>query len=117
MSNNTKISRPQFLAFVLENFQDMPGEYREVGEIWYQKLTTKPKNDQPTKAQRENAEALERVADAIRTHGEPVTARWILENVAGILTIQKASSLARIGVKSGILTADTNKKVTEYNVA
>ena len=117
-NTTTKISRPVFLAYVLENFGDqMPEEYRAVGETWHGKLTTKPAKGEPTKTQRENAVMVARVADAIRDHGESVTARWVLENVDGILTIQKASAIMRTGVRGGTFVADTNKKVTEYSVA
>ena len=53
-NTTTKISRPAFLAFVLENFGDqMPEEYRAVGETWHGKLTTKPAKGEPTKTQRD----------------------------------------------------------------
>ena len=119
MSNaTTKISRPAFLNYVMEHFGDqLPEEYRTVGETWYSKLTTKPASNGPTKTQRENAAMVARVADTIRDHSEPVTARWVLENVDGILTIQKASAIMRTGVRNGVFVADTSKKVTEYTVA
>ena len=67
-----KLSRPAFLAFVLENFGDqMPEEYRAVGGAWYNKLTTKPDSVNPTKKQRENAKLVARVADAITAQGTP----------------------------------------------
>ena len=117
-NNTTKISRPAFLAYVIKNFGDqLPEEYRIVGETWYKKLTTKPASNGPTKTQRENAAMVTRVADAITAQGEPVTARWVLENVNGILTIQKASAIMRTGVRNGVFVADTSKKVTEYTVA
>ena len=113
-----KLSRPAFLAFVLENFGDqMPEEYRAVGGAWYNKLTTKPDSVNPTKKQRENAKLVARVADAITAQGTPVTTRWVFENTSGILTIQKASAVMREGIRSGVFIADTSKKVTEYSVA
>lgn len=113
-----KLSRPVVLAYVLDNFGDeMPAEYRAVAEAWLAKLTAPKAATGPTKAQMENAAMIDRMIETMETHDQPVTARWVLENVAGVLTIQKASSLLRVAVKAGRVIADNTKKTTEYSVA
>lgn len=113
-----KISRPVVLAYMVENFgDDLPAGYREVAETWLAKLTAPRAASGPTKSQRENAAMIDRMIETMADHGEPVTARWVLENVDGILTIQKASAIMRTGVRGGTFVADTDKKVTEYSVA
>lgn len=113
-----KISRPVVLAYMVENFgNDLPDGYREVAETWLAKLTAPKAASGPTKSQRENAAMIDRMIATMTAHGEPVTARWVLENVDGVLTIQKASSLLRLAVKADKVTANTDKKVTEYSVA
>lgn len=113
-----KISRPVVLAYVLDNFGDeMPAEYRAVAEAWLAKLTAPKAATGPTKAQMENAAMIDRMIETMEAHDQPVTARWVLEHVAGVLTIQKASSLLRVAVKAGRVIADNTKKTTEYSVA
>ena len=56
----------------------------------------KPAKNGPTKAQRDNLALIAECEDAMRAHVEPVTARWIAENVHGVMTVQKAAALARV---------------------
>ena len=44
----------------------------------------------PTKAQLQNANLANALCEAMAKHGEPVDAKWIAENVPGIMTSQKA---------------------------
>lgn len=48
------------------------------------------KSDEPTKTQLINANLADRLVEVMRQHGDPVSAKWIAENVDGIATAQKA---------------------------
>ncbi len=112
------VSRPAALAFVIEHFADeIPEDTMKALTDWHAALTKKRATGEPTKEQRANAELLDRVIETISAYGQPVTARWVFENVPGIMTIQKASSLMRKGVADNRLIADVDKKRTEYTVA
>lgn len=68
------------------------------------KTATKPRTGEKveTAEQRKNREEyIPAMLAAMREHGEPVTAKWISENVAGIMTTQKATGLLGICQKAG----------------
>ena len=68
------------------------------------KTATKPRTGEKTETaeQRKNREEyIPAMLAAMRAHGEPVTAKWISENVAGIMTTQKATGLLGICQKNG----------------
>lgn len=48
------------------------------------------KSDEPTKTQLMNANLADKLVEAMRQHGNPVSAKWIAEHVEGINTSQKA---------------------------
>lgn len=52
-------------------------------------------SDAPTKTQVMNANLANTLVDAMKAYGEPVTAKWITENVPGIATSQKAVAVAK----------------------
>lgn len=69
------------------------------------KTATKPRSNGQkveTAEQRKNREEyIPAMLSAMRSHGEPVTAKWISENVSGIMTTQKATGLLGICIKAG----------------
>ena len=53
------------------------------------------RSDEPTKVQLMNANLADVLVDTMREHGEPVTAKWIAENVPGINSPQKAVAVVK----------------------
>ena len=90
-NKNTGITRASVLAHILEAENFLSAEERAILSKMYASVT-KPRKPQdgPTKTQMQNASFASALIQAMRTHGEPVTAKWISENVPGIMTSQKA---------------------------
>lgn len=120
-TKNTRnaISRPAFLRAILEDPRiEMSDDMRKTGTEWLAALTKSHAPKEPTREQLANIELLNNVLQAIaEMNGTPVTARWVVNNVPGVFTIQKASALLRKAVKDGRVIADVTKKVTEYTLA
>ena len=79
---------------------------------------TKPRKraEGPSKARRENEALLVAMIEAIEAKGEPVTSKWITEHVRGILTPQKVTAVARIGIDDGRLIRTKEGKVISYSL-
>ena len=75
------------------------------------------KAEGPSKARRDNERLAHEVADAIAAKGERVTSKWVTEHVRGILTPQKATAVAKVGIELGLLTREKEGKAIFYNVA
>ena len=75
------------------------------------------KAEGPSKARRDNERLAHEVAEAIAAKGERVTSKWVTEHVRGILTPQKATAVAKVGIELGILTREKEGKAIYYDVA
>lgn len=53
------------------------------------------KSDEPTKTQVMNANLADKLVEAMRQYGQPVTAKWISEQVPGVNTPQKAVAVVK----------------------
>lgn len=93
-------------------------EVREVLDKMYAQVTKpRKKAEGPSKAHRDNERLAHDMADAIAEKGERVTSKWVTEHVRGIMTPQKATAVARVGIDLGLLTREKEGKVIYYNVA
>ncbi len=72
----------------------------------YQKPTKKTE----TKEDKERAELVTAAVTAIKNAGHPVNTTWLMENVKGILTTQKAGAIMRIAIKNGDVTKTYDDK-------
>lgn len=70
----------------------------------------------PSKARRENERLLADVISAIEDKGEPVTSKWITEHVRGLLTPQKVTAVAKIGIENGSLVRNKEGKTVTYSI-
>lgn len=87
----TTVTRASVLNKVLDNEQFLSDEERDVLVKMLASIT-KPRKaaEGPTKTQLMNANLADQLVSAMALHGEPVSAKWISENVPGINTAQKA---------------------------
>jgi len=74
------------------------------------------KAEGPSKARRENERLLGDVLAAIGEKGEPVTSKWIMEHVRGLLTPQKVTAVAKIGIENGSLVRTKEGKTVTYSL-
>lgn len=91
MANTATVTRASVLNKVLDNEQFLSDEERDVLVKMLASIT-KPRKaaEGPTKTQLMNANLADQLVAVMARHGEPVSAKWISENVPGINTAQKA---------------------------
>ena len=79
---------------------------------------TKPRKraEGPSKARRENERLLADVLAASEDKGEPVTSKWLTEHVRGLMTPQKVTAVAKIGIENGSLVRNKEGKVITYSL-
>ena len=110
-------TRKELLAYIRENFADnMPADMVETLTKWETAMNkpVKKSGDRRTKEQIQNDNDIDKIVEWVRQHGEPVSAREVLENFPFVRTVQKATGLLRRGVKRGLLVSDATKKTTVY---
>lgn len=111
-----KMTRVEALNIALETVENT--EAREVLRKMVEQLSKpRKKAEGPSKARRDNERLAHDMADAIAAKGERVTSKWVTEHVRGIMTPQKATAVARVGIDLGLLTREKEGKVIYYNVA
>ena len=117
-----KMTRVEALNIVLEatregfEAEEMT-EAREVLKKMVEQLSKPRKRAEgPSKARRENERLLAEVIAAIEAKGEPVTSKWITEHVRGLLTPQKVTAVAKIGLEDGSLVRTKEGKIITYSI-
>lgn len=95
MATKSNVTRKSVIAKAIE----MEGWTNEELEVLVKMLASleKPrkKSDEPTKNQLMNANLAATLVEEMRKYGEPVTAKWIADNVPGINTSQKAVAITK----------------------
>lgn len=91
-------------------------EVQEVLEKIYASVT-RPcvKSDAPSKARILNESLAAQCVAAIREHGEPVTGKWLIEHVNGLMTPQKVTAVMKIAIENGEAVREKNGKVITYS--
>ena len=117
MATNT-ITRAQALAVAIERCSDIP----EVAEVLTKMHTsiTKPRAKDPdakSKTRMANENYAKQVAAAISAHGDGVNTKWVAENIAGILTTQKAAAVLKVACEMGLLHKNVEGKNITYSIA
>lgn len=98
-----KMTRKQFLSDVVAGVE-MTDAHIAVAVAWIAALEKKSETPRVNRTAVENANAAKAVHAAIKAAGvEMVNARWIADNIAGVMTTQKAVGIARQGIKDGLL--------------
>jgi len=116
-----KMTRKEALVIAIERFNpDCDSHDAEVVEVLRKMLeqVSKPrkKSNEPTKARRENEKLLVDMLEAIKAKGEPVTSKWVTEHVRGLITPQKVTAVAKIGLDDGRLVRTKEGKVITYSL-
>ena len=94
------------------------GEVAEVlGKMHASITKPRAKQEGPTKTQRENLKLAEEMRNAIEQHGAPVTSKWIVEHVRGILTPQKCTAVASVAIANRWIVKDKEGKTVTYSIA
>lgn len=111
-----KMTRVEALNIALETVENT--EAREVLTKMVEQLK-KPhkKAEGPSKARRDNERLAHDMAEAIATHGEKVTPKWVTEHVKGIMTPQKAVAVAKVAEELGLIAKTKEGKATYYETA
>lgn len=118
-----KMTRVEALNVVLEatregfEAEEMVEARKVIAKMVEQMSKPRKKAEGPSKARRDNERLAHEVAEAIAAKGERVTSKWVTEHVRGILTPQKATAVAKVGIELGILTREKEGKSIYYNVA
>lgn len=113
---NKGMTRVEALSIAIATCENE--EAREViAKMIEQLQKPRKKAEGPSKARRDNERLAHEIADAIAAKGERVTSKWVTEHVRGILTPQKATAVAKVGIELGILTREKDGKAVYYNVA
>lgn len=120
-TNRNAVSRRAAMDFILATYGKEieainPDVFKALND-WSNALNKKRTNNEPTKEQIANMALLEEVVQFMAASDKPVTARDVLNNVDGVMTIQKASAILRKGVQTGRIIANVDKKTTEYTLA
>ena len=115
---NKEMTRAQALASAITIVREYEGECEitEVLEKMYAQITKpRKKSDTPSKARILNESLAAKCVAAIREHGEPVTGKWLIEHVNGLMTPQKVTAVMKIAIESGEATREKNGKVITYS--
>ena len=100
MATNT-VTRASVLATALELEGIWNAEELEVLQKMYASVTKpRKKSEEPTKTQLVNANLAAKLVEAMKSYGEPVTTKWIMEHVNGIMTSQKAVAVIKAAGES-----------------
>ena len=82
----------------------------------YASVTRPPvKSDAPSKARTPTDSLAAQCVAAIREHGEPLTGKWLIEHVNGLMTPQKVTAVMKIAIENGEATREKNGKVITYS--
>lgn len=112
-----KMTRVEALNIALDVLVEHEGEC-EATEVIRKHIAqlSKPrkKADGPSKTRRENEQLLIAMIEAIEAKGEPVTSKWVTEHVRGLLTPQKVTAVAKIGIDDGRLVRIKEGKAVYY---
>lgn len=123
-----KMTRKEALVIAIDHMrddalEDPQGEFSNVAEavevlnkMLEQVSKPRKKSDAPSKARRENEKLLADVIAAIEEKGEPVTSKWLTEHVRGLMTPQKVTAVAKIGIDNGSLVRIKEGKVISYSL-
>lgn len=112
-----KMTRKEALEFVLA-LPEVKGnaEVAEVlGKMYASVTRPRVKSDAPSKARILNESLAAKCVAAIREHGEPVTGKWLIEHVNGLMTPQKVTAVMKIAIENGEATREKNGKAITYN--
>ena len=72
----------------------------------------------PTKAQLANFAMAKEAVAKMREHGEPVSSKWIMENVRYVTSTQKVTAIMRIALDNGwVVKGEPVKGAARYEVA
>lgn len=94
------------------------GEAREVLTKMYEQVTKpRKKAEGPSKTRLANEKLAAECVAAIEAHGEPVTGKWLVEHVNGLLTPQKCTAVIRIAIENGEVVKTKEGKNTYYALA
>ncbi len=78
---------------------------------------SKPRAKVESKAHHENANSLTKVLD-LTNEGDVISTKWVIENIAGVMSAQKASAILMMGVESGnFVKVEKSKPVTYERIA
>lgn len=111
-----KMTRVEALTIALETCENE--EAREVLTKMVAQLSKpRKKAEGPSKARLENERLLAEAIEAIEAKGEPVTSKWLMEHVRGLMTPQKVTAVAKIGIEAGSLIRNKEGKTVTYSVA
>ena len=95
MANNIVVTRKSVIAKAID-LDVWTDEEREVlVKMLASLMKPRKASTEPTKTQLINENLAAKLVEAMRKHGEPVSAKWIAENVPGVLTPQKAVAVVR----------------------
>lgn len=110
-----KMTRKDALTIAIASCENE--EAREVLKKMLEQVSKpRKKAEGPSKTRRDNEVLLESLLEAIEAHGEPVTSKWVTEHVRGIMTPQKATAVAKIGLDSGRLIRTKEGKAVYYSL-
>ena len=114
-----KMTRKEALEFVLALPEvENNAEVAEViGKIYASVTRPRVKSDAPSKARILNESLAAQCVAAIREHGEPVTGKWLIEHVNGLMTPQKVTAVMKIAIENGEATREKNGKVITYSAS
>ena len=112
-----KMTRKEALEFVmaLPEVKDNAEVAEVVGKIYASVTRPRVKSDAPSKARILNESLAAKCVAAIREHGEPVTGKWLIEHVNGLMTPQKVTAVMKIAVENGEAIREKNGKAITYN--
>ena len=118
MTKNT-ITNAQALALAIELAKGANNNELATKLAKMLETATKPrtKKEGPTKAHKENVKLLEEVMEFIKGNSNPVTAKEVANNVAGIGTVQKAVVVLKIGIANGTVEKIKVGSQTLYTIA
>ena len=79
----------------------------------------KSKEDKtPSKAQLANIAMAQEAVAKMREYGEPVSSKWIMENVRYVTSTQKVTAIMRVALKNGwVVKGEPVKGAARYEVA
>lgn len=113
---NEKYTRKMFLNDMLT--LDLTAEQREVAEKWLAALDKKSAAPRVNKTRLANEALAADVVAAMMAHpDEPMNAKWISENVAGITTASKAVAVVKVAIEMGKVEKYVEKGRTFYRLA
>ena len=94
-TTQNSVTRASVLAKALELDVWSPDELNVLSRMYSSITAPRKKPEGPTKNQLVNANLANELIKAMAAHGEPVTAKWIADNVPGIGTSQKAVAVTK----------------------